>query len=387
MKVLEIGASIMAMLLFATAVHAQAFLGASVSSFGAAGNGTTDDTAAFSKCLSTATNPSKVCWVDAGKTYLVGNVVMNSGFRLQGLGMADYPLRTAQPVIQHPNGPGPETTARPILKMKTGAGFILDVRNLKGAGAIHGLFLDCNNTTGTSGISGGSFELSLEHVTVVRCETGFGGADYTGGAHVTNSSFGFNGNGIVNIIDSFILNADFANNLGNGVFLTGGSNANNISNSRFEWNDGFGIASYGGATLNAITNCFFDRNKKAGIFIYGGVGFTISNSTFQGNGGNNAAYDENAQIVINESKNVTIEGGVSMVQKSATNGTTDVPQYVVSFSAWAGASKNVTIVGLMTSGQYNASTNPTGGYTAGVLQLGATPTNFTVRGVLGVADR
>jgi hypothetical protein len=307
---------------------------------------------------------------------------MKSGMRLQGMGMVDYPVRTTSPP---PPSVGKVTTVRAALKLKSSASFILDVRKLKGAGAIHGLFLDCNNPTKTSGISGGSFQLTVESVTIVRCDTGLGGADPTGEAHIRNSSFGFNNDGVKFIVDSFISDSDFANNLGNGVYLSGGSNANVITNSRFEWNNGFGIESYGGAELNSITNCFFDRNKSAGIRVYGGISFTISNSTFQGNA--SAAPDwENAQIVINQSQNVSVTGGVSVA--FAGNDTSTVsPKYVVAFSQYAGASKNVVLSGIMTSGLYNASSNIKGGFTASAINLGATPTSLIVKGVLGAADR
>jgi hypothetical protein len=219
---------------------AQTFAGSSVVSvYGAVGNGTTDDTAAFNKCLDPAQNSTGTCWADGGKTYLVGNVVMKSGMRLQGMGMVDYPVRTAPPLLTG----GQLTSVRTVLKLKPAASFILDVRTLKGAGVVQGLFLDCNNTTGTSGISGGSFQLTVESVTIVRCDTGLGGADITGEAHIRNSSFGYNNTGVTYIVDSFISDTDFATNLGNGVYLGGGANANTISNSRFEWNNGFGIES------------------------------------------------------------------------------------------------------------------------------------------------
>jgi hypothetical protein len=356
-------------------------IGQSVTAFGATGNGTTDDTAAFNNCLNPAQNTTGICWVEGGKTYLVGNVVMKSGARLQGMGMVDYPVRTALPLLSG----GEQTTVRAVLKLKPSASFILDVRNLKGAGAVHGLFLDCNNTTGTSGISGGSFQLTVESVTIVRCDTGLGGADITGEAHIRNSSFGYNNNGVSFIVDSFISDSDFANNLGDGIYLGGGANANTISNSRFEWNNGFGIESYGGATLNAITNCFFDRNKLAGIRIYSGVGFTVSNSTFQGNAG--AAQDwENAQIVINESKNVSVTGGVS-IAIAGNNTPTVAPKYVVAFSQYAGKSQNVVLSGIMTSGLYSASTNPTGGFTVSAVKQGVAPSSLIVRGVLGQGDQ
>lgn len=74
--------------------NAQSFVGNSVvSAYGAAGNGTTDDSAAFNNCLDPSINTTRVCWVDGGKTYLGGNVVMKSGMRLQGMGMVDYPDR------------------------------------------------------------------------------------------------------------------------------------------------------------------------------------------------------------------------------------------------------------------------------------------------------
>ncbi|MDR2012781.1 MAG: hypothetical protein LBQ20_07050, partial [Rhodanobacter sp.] len=124
----------------------------------------------------------------------------------------------------------------------------------------------------------------------------------------------------------------------------------------------------------------------AGIDIYGAIGFTLSNLTFQGNAGGAPDW-ENAQIVINESKNVTITGGVSIAFASMTGSGAIVPQSVIAFSPYAGASKNVVLSGIMTSGLYDASSNPTGGYTASVLKLGTAPDSLIVRGVLGQPDQ
>ncbi|GLI92088.1 hypothetical protein LMG27198_10800 [Methylocystis echinoides] len=353
-----------------------------VATYRAAGNGATDDTAAFNRCLDPAVNTTRVCWVESGKTYLVGNVVMKSGMRLQGMGMVDYPDRTAQPLVPS----GTETTVRPILKLKAGGTYILDVRTLRGAGAVHGVFLDCANTANTSGISGGSYQLTVDSVTIVRCDTGLGSnANLTGEVHIRNSSFGYNNVGVQWIVDSFISDSDFANNLGSGVYLGGGGNANLITNTRFEWNNGFGVDSFGNSTLNAISNCFFDRNKQAGIRVYGGIGWTISNSTFHGNAGGAPDW-ENAQIVINESKNISITGGVSIAYASMTGSGVVGPKAVVAFSDYAGPSSNVTISGIMTSGQYSAA-NISGGYTsASPLRLGKAPVKLIVRGVIGTAD-
>src|SRR5690606_6388480 len=110
--------------------------------------------------------------------------------------------------------------------------------------AIEGLFIDCNNSS-VNGISGGSFSLTIQDTTVVRCGVGFGGGSYTGLARVINTTFGSNRTGMEDFVDSFIVNGDFANNSGNGIYLGTGANSNTIVNSRFEWNEGFGIEAYG----------------------------------------------------------------------------------------------------------------------------------------------
>lgn len=326
----------------------------SVSDYGARGDGTTNDTAAFNSCLAANT----VCWVDSGKKFLVGNVIMNNGNRLQGFGSVQYGTAT-----------GATTTVRPVLIGAAGATKMIDVTRISHGGGIVGLMLDCRSSA-MDGISSGSFQLTLDQVTVVGCKNGFGGGPtYTGEAHITNSTFGNNVNGVVNLVDSFILNADFAGNTGNGVYFGTGANSNTITNSRFEWNLGYGFETYGGTNSVNISNCVFDRNYKAGARIQGSTGINLTGNSFSRNGRNGVAAEENTQISINASRRVNLTGNTSETGTDDGGTGPRTPAYVVSF---VGANAYVTINGLNTGGRYSG-TNLTGGYVTGVVQ-GTAPT-------------
>jgi hypothetical protein len=331
-----------------------AFVIKAVSDYGAVGNGSTDDTAAFNNCLAANT----VCWVDSGKKYVVGNVIMNDGNRLQGFGSVQYGTATAatSPVL-------------PTLIGKTGSVRMIDVSRVRTGGAIVGLMLDCRSSS-MDGISSGSFQLTLDQITVVGCNDGFGGGNtYTGEAHISNSTFGNNARGVVNLIDSFVSNTDFAGNTNNGMYLGTGANANTITNSRFEWNQGYGFLTYGGTEANNISNCIFDRNYKAGVALDGATGINVSGSTFSRNGRNGAGPDQNAQVYITRSRAVNLTGNISKIGMDDGGTGPVTPAYVISYGA---TSTYVTVNGLNTGGRYSA-TNTSGGYVTGVV-VGTAPT-------------
>lgn len=338
-----------------------------VMNYGAVGDGATNDTAAFNLCLTHNT----ICWVDPAKIYAVGDVQLNNGNRLIGLGVVEYGDQTSG-----------TTAVRPVLVAIAGSTNVLDVSSVSQGAAIQGLFIDCKSAS-INGISGDSFQLTIEDSTIVGCAAGLGdttGASYTGGTHVLNSTFGSNVRGVSNPVDSFFVNVDFANNNGDGIYLGGGANANTIVNSRFEWNQGYGIQSYGGTFGNSISNSFFDRNYKAGLGLDGVTGMSISSSVFYRNGRNNTASDQNAQIYISGSKNVSISGGLSAVGRDDGGTGTYTPAYVFSYDTGT-ASSNITISGFVTSGLFNASTNPTGSFTAAAVE-GTEPTvGYNVSGV------
>ncbi len=372
--------SLIALLCLSPAICAAGFDMPSVQDYGAVGNGVVDDSAAFNQCLA----KNQTCWVSSGMTFKIGNVKMRPGNRLQGMGVMDYAANTAS-----------TTAVRPLLK-GNGAEFMIDVTAVAGkpygpGGAIVGVFIDCGDTSNVNGISYGSGGLTVENVTVVNCLVGLGGGDnkgrYTEGVHIHHSSFGYNGTGVQYIVDSFISDSDFSNNLGDGLYLGGGSNANSITNTRFEWNDEHGIESYLDNEGNSISNCFFDRNKKAGVAIIRDHGMTLSNNTFFGNGTDRAAPRGNSQIYIEASRNVSITGGVSKVQRM-DKGLPYNPQYVLAFGGASATNTNIAIVGLMSGGLYDAIKNPHGGFTVGVIGGAANQpaSKYVLQGVLDTAD-
>jgi hypothetical protein len=196
---------------------------------------------------------------------------------------------------------------------------------------------------------------------------------------ISDSTFGGNANGITNLIDSYVVNADFANNSNNGIYLSAGSNANTITNCRFEWNQGNGIEVFGGTVANTVSNSLFDRNYKAGIRLVDDRGMSISNVTLYRNGRNTVAPDQNTQIFMSNVQNVSISGGVSRVGQDDGATGTFTPSYAVTYSGTT--SNNIVISGLATAGLFNSSTNLYGSYTVAAVQ-GVEPTiGYSVNGV------
>lgn len=343
----------------------------SVANYGAVGDGVTNDTAAFNLCLS----KNSICWVDPAKTYAVGDVQVNDGNRLIGLATIEYGTSTAA-----------TASSKPILTGVSGSTSVLNVSGVTKGAAIDGIYIDCKSTS-INGLSGGSIQLIVTDSTIIGCAAGIGdmaGSTYTGGIHVINTTFGSNLRGLSNPVDSFVLNADFANNVGDGIYLGGGSNANTIVNCRFEWNQGFGIQSYGGTEGNSISNSLFDRNSYAGMGLDGVTGMTISNSVFYRNGRNNVAADQNAQIYFSGSKNISISGGLSRVGRDDGGVGTYTPAYIFSFNTGS-ASSNITISGFATAGLFHSSTNPTGSYTTAPVEGTEPTTGYSVVGVNDIA--
>jgi parallel beta-helix repeat protein len=348
---------------------ADAIVFKSVKDYGARGDGVTDDTSAFNKCLA----DNDVCWVDSG-LFRVGNVKLKNGNRLQGLAPPTY-------------APGDTPTKmRPILFAKSGSAAVLNVTAVNGGAAIVGLGVNCGSSS-IVGITNGSGDLLIENVSVVDCGVGLGGSfpppggktsQYTATAHIYNSTFGNNDYGIGDMVDSIVVNSVFIANRLAGMSLGPGANANTISNSRFEWNLGYGI-SVGDTNGNSIANCFIDRNYKAGIALLDTEGITISGSTFYRNGRNNAGPDANSQIFLSGAKNISITGGISQSGGDDSPGGPVTPAVIFGYDSKP--SSYVTITGMVTGGRYNARTNRLGGYVSRVVLNDAFPTGWTVVGV------
>eukprot|EP01037_Dinobryon_pediforme_P013880 gene13880-13995_t len=300
---------------------------------------------------------------------------MGSGQRLIGAAVVEYGVDTAE-----------TTRTRPVLLAKAGARAIIDVTSMRDGGSITGLFLDCRGSS-ANGISSGSFQLSVDQVTIVRCANGLGdeAVPYTAALHISNTTFGSNGTGIRNLVDSFVERVDFANNKGDGLYLGAGSNSNLIANSRFEWNQGAGLDLFGESHVNAVSNCIFDRNAKAGLRLVGVLGFSMSNSQFFRNGRNQTPPDQNSQIFLSNAHNVIVQGGVMTAGRDDGGTGPLTPATVFSFDR-PFPSTNITFIGVMTSGKMTAD-NPYGGFTETVVRGPEPVTGYNVSGVTDLENR
>ena len=310
--------------------------------YGATGNGTTDDTAAFNAALAA----KSVVMVPPGK-YLVGSVAMNQGNSLIGWGSMVY---------DDTGGTMTGSAYRPQLIAKSGAVEILRVDQpaYPSALRIEGLMLN-GNGTGANGISDGADTIHIQNCTVVNCATGLGGhrtvGSNTGQAKILNCEFGTNsGNGIAGLVDCYVLGCDLSANGISGVSL-GGGGATTLVGNRFEWNTSFGIDCYSGSSV-VITGNWFDRNTGSCVNIAGGASYiTVSGNVFRGN-----ATGGGADINIGTCNNIVING----------NSTNLLNTHPTNFISFGGTPTYITIVGNdalgQSAGHSSTGTLPTTGY-------------------------
>jgi hypothetical protein len=286
--------------------------------FGAKGDGSTNDTTAFTNALASG-NPVSV----PAATYRVANVTVPNGAYLEGTAGLGY----SYDVYGSPNASQKAAVVSPILVAVSGTTSC--ILNVSGSSdlTIKGLFLDGGANTATcDGISSGSTQMLLERVTVTRCINGLGSVAntdlYTHVAAIIYCEFCNNTNGISNLIDSNLFHtAVSANSV--GINLGSGAGANTFLGGRYEWNSSCGMQGYQCAS-NMVIGGLFDRNSGAAVNLGTGCAdFTFNGVQFNRNGANNT-YPGNAHIQLNGTTSVVFIGCVS--QSGNNNAPTGQPQ-------------------------------------------------------------
>ncbi len=213
----------------------------SVKSYGATGNGITDDTEAFAKAL----NDNDILYIPTGNYYLT-NLNLKGKTLIGANSFRNYNTRNSKSSCVVISGDAViENTFLFNMEFKSSDTeyAISDKFFIKDSGkTVQSLFMNCA-FYGYKGISNFNFQLGISDCLISQCEYGIYG--------ITDSF----------ITDSYIYTCNI------GILLGNGSHANRISDSKIEWCGSYGI-NMEHAINNQITNCMIDRTDGTGLRLY-----------------------------------------------------------------------------------------------------------------------
>lgn len=163
-----------------------------------------------------------------------------------------------------------------------------------------------------------------------RWKVGLGNAKYASTLSLFNCIVSSNYNGIMNIIDSVIINTIINANHKDGVRLMKGANNNTFIGVRNEWNGATNYYSSGG-TQNIITGELIDRAGKNGVVACNGGSWVISGVVVKRSGRNASSESfDNAHFFIDGLKSSILLSGVKTVTGKDDDGTGNLsPQHTL----------------------------------------------------------
>lgn len=320
--------------------------------FGAKGDGTTDDTAAFTKALA----PNRPLFVPGNRVYVVGDLSIPARSVIYGRSVNGYTL---------------VYSISTTFQRKAGCTRIFNV--------LDGMQLSDVTLNGVDrtcvGIGGvGSFGL-MRNVYVGYCSKGIGdgGANYNFCTMVQCTVFGCT-IGISNLRDSRVSACNIAACISHGIDLEAGANDNMITGCKIEFNGANGI-NLVGALDNTICGNIIDRSYINGIGMTSGSNNnTITGNMFRRNGGNDTGtFGQDSHIYINSCNYVTISGNMTRIGQEDNLTGPITPRYIYTLG---GTNVNLTMVGNDFSGFTIANRN---GSTT-------TTTPFVLRNNIGAAN-
>lgn len=274
--------------------------GANVKSFGAVGDGVTDDSAAFAAAFAAA----DTVFAPRG-TYLVASgVTVPARKELWGEWARSYTGDSiAGTILKIAN---PATTA-PVVSLGYGA-------RLMGV-ACMGSGKD--TTPQHDGVRLGGQNV-VTHCTIYDCRYGIQGNYKSGNEVALNQIHDNETSGIRNPVDSRINNNTINVNGGHGIDMQAGANDNVITNNKIEWNAIRGITAYDNANL-VIANNTVDRNGWAGFRIQSVDSGTIANNVLRRNGALAEGLAED-DVNIYESGNTGVVFSANVTKTGANDG-------------------------------------------------------------------
>lgn len=302
-------------------------LPASVKEYGAVGDGTTNDTAAFASALAAHT----VVHVPTG-SYKVTGITVPDGKALTGDWSRSYtgtPTGGAR-LIANTSG---QTAAVVTLAARA------RIENI----AVVGL------STTHDGIKLGSINL-VQNCTVSGAGTGINGL-YSSVNQITGNQIHDCNVGIKDVVDSQVV-ANYVNqNTSDGIQLNAGANANVVADNKVEWNNGRGIVA--NQTFNNIIHGnAVDRSGLAGIWLHTNTATVVADNVLTRNGAL-ASGDQDDDVHIFQEANTRLQ----IVGNTTATGANDDSSGYLSPAAtlWTNAGTDVVI---SSNGLGGATTTP-----------------------------
>ncbi len=259
----------------------------SVSSYGATGNGSTDDTTAINNCISAAESSGKVVWFPAGTYLLTGSLNITTGVSLQGAGMWYSTLHETSDV------------AILALNLNNASFYVGDL-------SLFGEVVNRNDSVSDNGINGhGGTGSTVKNVWIEHTKCGWwvgNVGSVTGGLTVTGcrvrDTYADGINFCNGTSNSTVTQCQFRNTGDDAVASWSPSGGGVNSGNTFSYDtvqcpwraDGFAL--YGGSNNNIENDVCLDTLDQAGIMVeqgfssnaFGGTN-TISNNTLTRCGG------------------------------------------------------------------------------------------------------
>lgn len=235
-----------------------------VRDFGALGDGSTDDSAAFAAALAAGDE----VFVPVGN-YVVGSTIaVPTGKHLRGAWSSIY---TSTPTWgARLRRIGAASTA-PVISLGVNAKIseIAIVGGSSSSAAHNGILCGGRNV--------------IRDVMIANCLNGIDG-DYKGVIRIDNCQIHDNVQaGILNIVDSIVTNSYLNVNKTHGINLQTGANDNVIANNKLEWNTGHGVQMFQ-TTHNIVTSNNIDRNGRTGISAVSSTKMVLQNNIIRRNG-------------------------------------------------------------------------------------------------------
>jgi hypothetical protein len=329
----------------------------SVLDYGAKGDGTTDDTAAFVAALAVG---RPVYLPQPSVAYIVGDCAVPSGSQIFACGAANYSSIVGGPVVRRKAG-------------CTSVFTIDGAKNIRLAGfTVDGVDQTCHGVTGNSS----SGHMLLDHMDFRSLDYGIG--DNSGYIHTVksiHSNFVLCNTGIRNPVDSIFVGGYIAANDNHGVFAGTGANDNTFVGCKVEWNLQNGYR-FDDSEDNNIIGGILDRNYELGVMLNGtSKRITISGVVLRRNGRTDTTAKW-AHIRLNDSvSNVTISGCVTKTGQDDGGVGTVTPQYGIDIAS--ASVDSITITGNDLTGVTT---------TGGGLRNVVSSTNIKATGNLGAQD-
>lgn len=319
-----------------------------VTFYGAKGDGSTDDTAAFAAALASGL-PTYV--PPPSVAYIVGDLPIPSKATLIGFSQFSYGVSPVSSSV--------------IIRAKVGCATIFDTGGARGW-FFSGIYFDGIDRThnGIQATTGSSDSLGiLQNCTIQNCNQGIGGSGthYSQALSIQNCNINLNVTGVANIVDSRINSSVIAANTGDGISCTSGSNDNCITNSKIEFNSGNGITIFSASSITG-TNNIIDRNSKAGIYFSTAAKCTFTNTVFKRNGRNDVAGQRSHWVYDGTCTDIVVNGNTTATGTDDGGGGPNTPEYIYE---WATSTQsNIVVSGNDVTGYVTAESTGTAPTTA-----------------------